>query len=94
MKGLKGRRVFRFVVPVDDRAHSHKLSSEPLKVARGYQAQEVVEFWVEDRDGAPTVERWFQVFGTGHVLPDDARWVGSCERSPDGLVWHLFEVTP
>jgi hypothetical protein len=32
------------------------------------------------------------VFGTGQPLPEDAGWRGTCDRTPDGLVWHLYEL--
>src|SRR5260370_973455 len=45
----------------------------------------------ECTQGAPKVPRRFQVFGTGHPLPQNARYVGTCPRV-SGLVWHLFEL--
>jgi hypothetical protein len=33
-------------------------------------------------------------FGTGQPIPDGMRWVGTCNRTPDGFVWHLYEVVP
>jgi hypothetical protein len=86
------RRMFRYVVPVDDRAYPFSLSHSPVAVA-AHNDSRAVEFWVEDTSGAPAVRRWFRVFGTGHPLPDDARWVGTCQRTPAGLVWHLYEVS-
>jgi hypothetical protein len=50
-----------------------------------------VEFWAEFTAGAPKTPRRFQVFGTGHPLPPDARHVGTCPRV-SGLVWHLYEL--
>lgn len=83
------RRMFRYVVPVDDRPHLVLLTSSPVHVAGGRTLDEV-EFWAEHVSGAPEVARAFQVFGTGHPLPDDARWTGTCARTA-GLVWHLYE---
>lgn len=58
-------------------------------------AVHVVEFWAEHDPDAYTEEpRTFQVFGTGQPLPDGAAWVGTCDRTPEGLVWHLYEVAP
>jgi hypothetical protein len=106
------RRMFRYVVRVDDQPHTFDLAcggySGPLHVAAsrgrpgnieqpaatGTGGIHVVEFWAEhnpdEHDERP---RTFQVFGTGQPLPDDAHWVGTCDRTPDGLVWHLYEIS-
>lgn len=59
----------------------------------GPNAQHVVRFWAE---GSPTgpepARRAFQVFGTGHPLPENAVWRGTTDRTPEGLVWHLYEL--
>lgn len=89
------RRVFRYVVPVDDEPHVIPLTGALVAVAavpRPYAAEFSVEFWAECSDGAPQVKRAFQVFGTGHPLPEDAKWVGTCGCTLDGLVWHLYEL--
>lgn len=86
------RRMYRYVVSVGDEAHVIPLSHNPVAVAAIGAFS--VEFWAEHTDGATQVKRAFRVFGTGHPLPDDARWVGTCPRTDGGLVWHLFEVTP
>ena len=86
------RRMFRYVVPVDDDAHTFALSHSPVAVAAQDDGR-AVEFWAEHTQSAPAVKRWFQVFGTGQPLPGDARWAGTCPRTPDGIVWHLYEVS-
>jgi len=88
------RRVYRYQVPVDDQPHTFKVAGMPLRVAASGDAR-TVEFWIEDDDQFPAVtRRAFQVFGTGQPLPDIAKWRGTCERHPLGLVWHLYEVEP
>ena len=88
------RRMFRYVVPVDDAAHVIRLSHGPVAAAavHGTYGDVSVEFWAEHAEGVPEVRRAFQVFGTGHPLPDDAQWVATCPRTPSGLVFHLFEI--
>lgn len=83
------RRMYRYVVSVDDQPHTVALSHSPVAVAAIGAFS--VEFWAEHTEGE-TVNRAFQVFGTGHPLPGDARWVGTCPRTEAGLVWHLYEV--
>lgn len=89
---MSSRRVFRYTVPVDDKAWTFDLTGDPVHVANGATLEEV-EFWAELTDGAPKKARQFQVFGTGHPLPDGARYVGTCPRTPEGLVFHLYDVT-
>jgi hypothetical protein len=98
------RKVFRYVVPVDDQPHSFQLTkgSPPLHVANGAARTHtslmmpvpVVEFWAENFAGLETSQRWFRVYGTGHQVPGDASYRGTAPRTPEGLVWHLFEVYP
>lgn len=88
-------RMFRYLVPVDGKAYAFDLDHNPVHVAYRFEATagECVEFWAEHSDGDhDRGPRTFQVFGTGHPLPDGARWIGTCDRTPDGLVWHLYEV--
>lgn len=84
------RAMYRYEVPIDDAPHTIALSHDPVAVAP-VAAYFAVEFWAESC-ASRAVERSFQVFGTGHPLPDGARWVGTCARSPEGLAWHLYEV--
>ena len=85
------RRMYRYIVPLDDHAHTFELTSDPVHVAAPADRIHEVEFWAEHDPDAPTVTRAFRVFGTGQPLPDHARWVGTCDRTPLGLVWHLYE---
>ena len=60
-----------------------------------------VHFWAEvyteTHTEASLIEnteiRHFQVFGTGHEVPENAVYYGTTAREM-GLVWHLFEVFP
>lgn len=89
---MPDRRMYRYTVPVDNEAHEVEMSSttDPVAVAASDGLR--VEFWAECLRRAPQARRSFRVFGTGDPLPDDARWAGTCARTSDGLVWHLYEV--
>jgi hypothetical protein len=89
------RKMFRYTVPVDDQPHEFTLTGDPVAVAIGEHGSVgwSVEFWAEFDEDAGASDRAFQVFGTGHPLPDAARWVGTCPRTA-GLIFHLYEVTP
>ena len=90
---MTGRAMFRYEVPIDDQPHTIPLARDPVAVAAA-TSWFAVEFWAERPERATMVKRTFQVFGTGHPLPENAHWVGTCARSAEGLVWHLYEVTP
>ena len=89
--GTGERKMFRYVVPVDDQAHEFTLTGSPVAVAAA--DIETVEFWAEYDEHGGRTDRTFRVFGTGHPLPAAAQWVGTCQRIA-GLVWHLYEVVP
>jgi hypothetical protein len=90
---VNDRKVFRYEVPVDGNAHVFALTGDPVAVAA--VGDNGVEFWAEhDWRKEPGLSRAFRVFGTGQPLPEDVTWAGTCQRSPGGLVWHLYEVTP
>ena len=59
--------------------------------ALGYSAG--IEFWAEHDDALPESARTFTVVGTGHRIPDGAVYVGTAQRTREGLVWHLYEMT-
>lgn len=95
------KSIFRYEVVVDDKPQRHLIQGEVRKVAAGYsmidgRRRHVIEFWAETEKPAPDgtlLQRTFQVFGTGHPLPAEAVWRGTCDRTPEGLVWHLYELT-
>lgn len=84
------KTIYKYTVPVDDRQHSINLTNNPVAAAMTDDASEV-EFWAE-RTNAPMRTRVFQVFGTGHAIPEEAVWVATCARGYLGLVWHLYEI--
>ncbi len=83
--------MFRFTIPVDDELHVVSCTGDPVAVAATDPTGYEVEFWAEHDDEA-LASRAFRVFGTGHPLPEGARWVGTCPRTRAGLVWHLYEI--
>ena len=88
---MSKRQVFRYVIPVDDQPHTAYLTNDPLHVDCSQMVDEV-EFWAEHDADAPEYPAVFQVFGTGHPLPGDAVYVGTCPRTREGIVWHLYRL--
>lgn len=88
---MNERRMYRYVVPINGQPHLIPLVRNPVAVAA--PTDDYVEFWAEYiDDGDPPLKRFFQVFGTGHRLPERARWIATCARTATGLVWHLYEI--
>lgn len=86
------KTIFKYTVPVNDHI-------AVLNIPHGARILHVdangdidtVYFWAEvERDNAAE-SRFFQVFGTGHTIPDTAKWIGTTTTSAL-LVWHLYEV--
>ena len=84
------RQMFRYTVQVDDQPHVIRLTNDPVAVAVGATVDEV-EFWAEHDMDALEYPAAFIVVGTGHPIPDGARYVGTCPRV-HGLVWHLYRL--
>lgn len=89
--------MLRYRVYVNDQPQICNIHSDPLHVAAdklgaGKDASHVVDFWAEGSFGESGTDRTFLVVGTGHPIPDGARWWGTTDRTPDGLVWHLYEI--
>lgn len=88
------KTIYRQQVPVDDKIHSFAIPMfcEILRVSA--LGNDVVEFWYEQKLPVQqlTHRRGFRVVGTGHNIQDDYTWRGTCQRTPSGLVWHLYEV--
>lgn len=84
------RTIYRYSVPVDLRAHIVELTGEILSV--GCRDPRFVEFWAEHDEAVQEISRTFQVFGTGHDLPHDARYVGTAVTPNEVFVWHLYEL--
>lgn len=82
--------IFRYEVPVDDQWHEVALRGDVLAV--GCRVPTVVEFWARYSDDSPAVFRRFLVVGTGHPLPDNARYHGTAVAPGGHLVWHLLEA--
>jgi hypothetical protein len=92
------RRVLRYEVSAEPASQvvTMPFYSQILACAAkgGFSDPVRVEFWAECDEGreAELAPRIFRVFGTGHDLPEDALWRGTCPRLPDGRVAHLYEL--
>jgi hypothetical protein len=91
------RRMLRHWVVVGGAPKRIEVGGDPVhveaaRIGVGDQAPHIVEFWAEGSLEEDGTARTFQVFGTGHELPEGARWRGTTARTVEGLVWHLYEL--
>jgi hypothetical protein len=88
------RTMHRFVIIADDTEQTAMLlpaREGEFPLAIGNAGPNRVEFWAEV-DTTRTVPRDFRIYGTGHRVPEGARYAGTAPRNQQGLVWHLFEI--
>ncbi len=52
---------------------------------------EKVCLWVKLDPKKPTLERLFQIVGTGHPVSDESIYIGTCMVQAGAFVWHVFE---
>ena len=88
---MSTRRMLRYTVPVDGIPCRVELTGDPLALG-ALACGAGIEFWAEHADAAECRVRTFTIVGTGHQIPDGATYVGTAPRTPEGLVWHLFEL--
>lgn len=82
------KTVHRHLLPVDDR--QHELYHTGPILATAHRTIDTIEFWAENTDDNDT--HIYQVFGTGHPIPQDAQWRATLPRNSHGLVWHIYEI--
>jgi len=81
--------IYRYEVPVDDMSHVLRITGAPVHIASRIHG--VVEFWAEFNSDIEPRETRYIVIGTGHRIPEGAKYVGTTLAS-HGLVWHLYEL--
>jgi hypothetical protein len=82
-----------------------KIYKFPLKVVGGVQIlllpQSSTILATDDQDNIPTLwcavdpnlpmqPRYFLLIGTGHTIPENAQYLGTCVGTD--FVWHVYEV--
>ncbi len=52
-----------------------------------------IALWFEVDTEASKVQRKFQIYGTGHTIPDDLFYRGTCVFAGGDLILHVYEVS-
>lgn len=94
------RKVFKYgPLEIKDDVQLIHLPVSAKIVHVGSQSNGYISIWaIVDEDSTEvTSVKQFQIFGTGHPIPEDAQYVGtSIQGTPvtlqnGSLVWHVFE---
>jgi hypothetical protein len=88
------RSVWKYEVPIDDNWHEVLMPKAARLLHVGQQNRLSVCVWADVDPTAPNVPRQLRVFGTGHYVPESARYIGTVQIQAMPLVWHLFESAP
>lgn len=89
------KTIYRYTIPIDDKPHTIKLHSWPnsnFEAVLGHNINSNhVEFWAEHflYISEEVFDLTFQVYGTGHAIPREAIYLGTCPRVL-GLVFHVY----
>jgi hypothetical protein len=77
--------------------YKYKIGTGELQLPRGAKVLtagiqgEDIFIWAEVDDSALPEHRSFYVYGTGHLIPDRACYIGTV-FDWNGFVWHIYEV--
>lgn len=87
--------IYKFTLTPGIAGQWHLMPANARILAAGDQREGFV-IWVELDLDAPTIKRYFTVYGTGHSLPDDpGAYIGSAQFMNGQLVFHAYEsATP
>lgn len=82
------RTIWKYTLSISDGPQYLYLPDGKLLCA---QVQDgLVQLWFELDPSTEYVSRTFQVYGTGHQMPDDpGDYVGTVQTGP--FVWHVYE---
>lgn len=72
------------------RTISHNLPDNATPIHLGMQGG-CLNLWVLVDDSRPKVTKRYLVVGTGQVVPEKARYIGTAQDN-QGFVWHAFEL--
>lgn len=86
------RKVFKYVIEVSELVQEHSIPRTAVEHHVGLnpadESQLAIWFVVDSTHSCST--RKFFVSGTGHIVPDDARYIGSVRSGK--FMWHVWEA--
>lgn len=83
------RTIWKYTLAITDAVQNVPMPRNP-NIVRFDMQNGVPCVWALVESHNPVETHSFRVFGTGHPIPEDSRYVGTCKDG--GYVWHLFAV--
>jgi len=84
------KTVWKFPISVSNESESLPLPEGANYLHVAIQPGSGPCVWVEVEPERAAQNRFIQVFGTGHTIPETAKYIGTWQEEP--FVWHLYEV--
>ncbi len=81
--------------PIRNGTESFELPEFSILRYMDYQAsEEAIYLWIEINTDNKIQTHTFQIVGTGQILPEYKKYIGSCQVLPSStpLVWHVYEI--
>lgn len=88
------KQVWKYQLEVRGRSQKLQIPVGATLLHAAQQTHDTISLWFEivttgDEEDGPTEEaRWFQVYGTGHSIPEPLTWIAT---TPGLYVWHIYE---
>ncbi len=84
------KTIFKF--PINTLAESQNILMPRGGIIRSAQYQSgILCLWAEVDRLAPMEDRFIEIFGTGHAIPEaDRTFIGTVQQG--SLVWHIYEL--
>ncbi len=83
------KKIYKYPIPCKEPKFSVVLPIG-FKFLRLAFQDEQLQMWCEFAAGARTIKTDFQAFGTGHEIPDGAKYLTTYDLGP--FVFHLYQV--
>ena len=85
-------RVYKYILNPGSTTLRLPCNAQVLSVA---SQGESLCLWAWLRPGNPSETRTFEVYGTGHEIPDvegERKFIGTAQMLGGALIWHVFEL--
>lgn len=84
------KKVYKWALAIDDAPQEIAIYEQSRILHCDFQNEQLC-IWIEFgySEDNRRKDRYFRVFGTGHLIPDNCQWVATVQQPP--FVWHVYE---
>ena len=86
----KSRKVFKYSIKPALAIPQEAAMPRGARIVHAAEQDRSICLWAEVDEDEKTRVRLFQVFGTGHDIPENAAHRGTVHMTP--FVWHVYEL--